>query len=86
MRLTPRQAETLSINAWIVISAWMQFLVTLRGNPSSLDEQLLRRGIYQVLVLEESYIAPEYVEAVTALCDRLYVPLDELNVDVNAAP
>ena len=77
--LSPQQAESLSINVWIVLSSWMQFLTTTRGIQSDLDEQLMRRGIYQILVLEEGYVAPEYQEAVSALRDRLYVPLGEIS-------
>src|SRR5690554_6157933 len=77
--LSPQLAESLSINVWIVLSSWMQFLTTTRGIQSDLDEQLMRRGIYQILVLEEGYVAPEYQEAVSALRDRLYVPLGEIS-------
>lgn len=73
LQLTARQAEALSINVWIVLSAWLQFLSTTQG--AQLDERLLRRGIYQILVLEEGYVTPDYREAVSALCDRLHVPL-----------
>jgi len=76
--LSARQAETLSINVWIVLSSWMQFLSTARGIQPSLDERLLQRGIYQILVLEEGYVAPAYQQAVSALCDRFYIPLDEM--------
>lgn len=73
LQLTARQAEALSINVWIVLSSWLQFLSTTQG--TQLDERLLRRGIYQILVLEEGYVTPDYREAVSALCDRLHVPL-----------
>ena len=75
--LSPRQAETLSINVWIVLSGWTQFLTSTRGPQLKLDERLLQRGIYQILVLEEGYVAPAYRQAVRALCDQLYIPLDE---------
>ena len=73
LQLTARQAEALSINVWIVLSSWLQFLSTTQG--TQLDERLLRRGIYQILVLEEGYVTPDYRDAVSALCDRLHVPL-----------
>lgn len=85
LRLSPRQAETLSINVWIVVSSWTQFLTTSRGPQLKLDERLLRRGIYQILVLEEGYVAPAYQAAVRALCDRLYIPLDGFSGDSTAA-
>ena len=73
LQLTARQAEALSINVWIVLSSWLQFLSTTQG--TQLDERLLRRGIYQILVLEEGYVTPDYRDAVSALCARLHVPL-----------
>lgn len=84
--LSPQQAESLSINVWIVLSSWMQFLTTTRGIQSDLDEQLMRRGIYQILVLEEGYVAPAYQEAVRSLRDRLYVPLQEISDGDAAEP
>lgn len=79
LQLTPQQAETLSINVWIVLSSWLQFLNTTRGHQLKQDERLFRRGIYQILVLEEGYVTGAYREAVRALCDRLYVALDDLS-------
>ncbi|MEJ6655828.1 MAG: TetR/AcrR family transcriptional regulator [Pseudomonas sp.] len=81
LQLNAQQAETLSINVWIVLSSWMQCLSTTRGVQVNLSEQLLRRGIYQILVLEEGYIAPAYREAVTSLFSQLYVPLDDISAD-----
>ena len=90
LQLTAQQAETLSINVWLVLSAWMQFLTTTLGIQAQLDKHLLRRGIYQILVLEEGHVTPEYQQAVRALCERLYVPLDELRpaaaADVPTSP
>ncbi len=79
LQLSPQQAETLSINVWIVLSSWMRFLATTQGVQLNLSEQLLRRGIYQILILEEGYVAPAYQEAVKALCDQLYVPLEGIS-------
>ncbi|MFA5677759.1 MAG: TetR/AcrR family transcriptional regulator [Pseudomonas sp.] len=84
--LSPQQAETLSINVWIVLGSWMQFLSTTVGIQARLDERLLRRGIYQILMLEEGYVAPNYQEAVRALCDRLYVPMEELSAAGGLVP
>ena len=80
LQLSPRQAETLSITVWIVLSAWTQFLTSTRGAQLKLDEHLLQRGIYQILVLEEGYVAPAYRDAVASLCDRLYVDLSQIGV------
>ncbi len=78
LQLNAQQAETLSINTWLVLSSWLQFLTTTGGIQMTLDERLLRRGIYQILMLEEGYVAPPYQEAVRAMCERFHVPLDKL--------
>lgn len=78
LQLDTRQVETLSINVWIVLSAWMHFLTTTQGVQQDLSQRQLRRGIYQILALEEGYLAPAYQEAVRALCDQLYVPLEDI--------
>lgn len=79
LELTPRQAETLSINVWIVLSGWLQFLTTSHGLHPGRDRRMLQRGIYQILALEEGYVAPAYREAVRELRDRLHVPLEDLS-------
>ena len=79
LELNARQVETLSINVWIVLSGWMHFLTTTQGIQQDLSQQLLRRGIYQILILEEGYLAPAYQDAVRSLCDRLYVPLEDIH-------
>ena len=81
LELNARQAETLSINVWIVLSSWMEFLTTTQGIQMNLDERYMRRGIYQILILEEGYVAPAYREAVASLCDQLYVPLGPIRAD-----
>lgn len=78
LQLNAQQAETLSINVWIVLSSWMQFLTTTRRAQLNLSEQLLRRGIYQILMLEEGHVVPTYREAFTSLCNRAYVSLDDI--------
>ena len=72
------QIEALTLNSWIIMTSWVRFLCTTRGNPSDLSEQMLRRGIYQVLALEGGYIAPQAREAVEALYAKLHVPLEQV--------
>jgi AcrR family transcriptional regulator len=72
-----REIEALTLNAWIIMTSWVRFLCTSRGDMGDLSEEMLRRGIYQVLALEGGYIAPGAREAVDALQQRLFVPLDD---------
>ncbi|MBT8767855.1 TetR/AcrR family transcriptional regulator [Metapseudomonas boanensis] len=70
------QVEALSLNSWIIVTSWVRFLCTTRTESADLSEDMLRRGIYQVLALEGGYLAPEVQPAVRALYERLYVPLE----------
>ena len=72
------QIEALTLNSWIIMTSWVRFLCTTRGNPGDLSEEMLRRGIYQVLALEGGYTAPQAREALEALYVRLHVPLDRI--------
>jgi len=76
--MTPAQIEALTLNGWIIMTSWVRFLCTTRGNPGDLSEDMLRRGIYQVLALEGGYIAPQARDAVEALYRKLHVPLDQV--------
>jgi len=72
------QIEALTLNSWIIMTSWVRFLCTTRGNPGDLSQEMLRRGIYQVLALEGGYIAPQARDAVEALYSKLYVPLQRV--------
>ncbi len=84
LRMTPAQTEALALNAWIVMTSWVRFLCTTRGDPGDLSEDLLRRGIYQVLALEDGYVAEAARDAVEALYRRLHVPLEEVVAESSA--
>jgi len=72
------QIEALALNSWIIMTSWVRFLCTTRGDPGALSQELLRRGIYQVLALEGGYIAAPAEAAVQALYQKLYVPLEQV--------
>ena len=72
------QIEALTLNSWIILTSWVRFLCTTRGDSGDLSEELLRRGIYQVLALEGGYLAPSAQDAVQALYRKLYVPLERV--------
>ncbi|MCP8462894.1 TetR/AcrR family transcriptional regulator [Pseudomonas sp. ZM23] len=71
------QLDALTLNAWIILTSWVRYLCTTREFSGDLSEAQLRRGLYQVLALESGHIAPAAREAVAAVFDRLYVPLEE---------
>ncbi|TWC37728.1 TetR family transcriptional regulator [Pseudomonas sp. SJZ079] len=76
--MNPAQIEALTLNSWIIMTSWVRFLCTARGGPIELSEEMLRRGIYQVLALEGGYIAPQAQAAVDALYAKLFVPLERV--------
>ncbi|MED5611271.1 TetR/AcrR family transcriptional regulator [Pseudomonas sp. JH-2] len=77
LRMDEIQLEALTLNAWIILTSWVRFLCTTHQVIGDLSEELLRRGIYQVLALESGHIAEDSQAAVERIADRLYVPLTE---------
>jgi AcrR family transcriptional regulator len=78
LSMSSAQIEALTLNGWIIMTSWVRFLCTTRGSAGDLSQDMLRRGIYQVLALEGGYIAPGAREAVEALYRKLHVPLDQV--------
>lgn len=76
------QIESLTLNAWIILTSWVRFLCTTRENATRLSEEALRRGVYQVLMLELGYVTPDARDAVNALCKEFYVPLGRALAEV----
>jgi AcrR family transcriptional regulator len=76
--MNPAQIEALTLNSWIIMTSWVRFLCTTRNKPGDLSQEMLRRGIYQVLTLEGGYITPQAREAVEALYAKLHVPLEQV--------
>ena len=74
LNMNAEQVEAISLNAWIILSAWVGFLLTL--NPQlEISEEPLKRGIYQVLMLEEGFVASEHIKDFTLMKARFYRPL-----------
>jgi AcrR family transcriptional regulator len=71
------QIESLALNTWIILTSWVRFLCTMRENAAYLSEDAIRRGVYQVLMLEMAYVTPQARTAVDALCEEFYVPLTQ---------
>ncbi|MGV8921371.1 MAG: TetR/AcrR family transcriptional regulator [Pseudomonas sp.] len=69
------QIESLTLNAWIILTSWVRFLCATRENSTRLSEDAIRRGVYQVLMLEVGYVTAASRDVVDALCTEFYVPL-----------
>jgi AcrR family transcriptional regulator len=75
LAMNPMQIESLTLNAWIILTSWVRFLCTTRENSVHLSEEAFKRGVYQVLVLELGFVTAQARAAVDALCEEFSVPL-----------
>ena len=75
LAMNDQQIEALVLNSWIILTSWVRFLCTVRSNPGDLSEELMRRGVYQILALEGGYVTDSARPAVQALLQRLHVPM-----------
>jgi AcrR family transcriptional regulator len=72
LEMTQPQVEALAINAWIVMTSWVQFLFTVTSTPARpLDRDMLRQGIFQLLALEEGFVTERASAEVSALLASL---------------
>lgn len=78
LAMNSAQIEALTLNGWIILTSWVRFLCTSREQGAELNQEQLRRGIYQVLALESGFITEASRPAVQALHDKLYVPLERV--------
>ncbi|MGY2236292.1 TetR/AcrR family transcriptional regulator [Pseudomonas gingeri] len=76
------QTESLTLNAWIILTSWVRFLSTTRENANHLSEESIKRGVYQVLVLESGFVTAQARAAVDKLLNEFYVPLAQALEDV----
>lgn len=75
------EIESLTLNTWIVLTSWVRFLCTTKEDSSRLNQDAMRRGVYQVLMLESGYVTAAARDEVRALCEEFYVPLQQALAD-----
>ncbi|GLZ23969.1 TetR family transcriptional regulator [Stutzerimonas stutzeri] len=75
LAMDDRQIEALALNSWIILTSWARFLCSVRDTPGDVSEELMRRGVYQILALESGYVTEQAHSAVQELLQRLYVPI-----------
>lgn len=53
--------DALILNIWVIITSWISFLHTsgIFGSSGTISRDLLRRGIYQIILLEAPYLRGE---------------------------
>ncbi|EPM61664.1 TetR family transcriptional reguator [Pseudomonas syringae pv. actinidiae ICMP 19071] len=77
LQMDESQIEWTSLNTWIVLTSWVRFLCTNREDNAELNESAIRRGVYQVLMLESVFVAPQAREAFDSLCEAFHSSLPE---------
>ena len=77
LRMSSQQVESLTLNAWIILTSWVSFLCVTRENSDSLSEQALKRGVYQVLELTSGFTTEHARAEVDELIKEFYVPLKD---------
>ncbi|WP_213878594.1 TetR/AcrR family transcriptional regulator [Pseudomonas sp. dw_358] len=68
--------QALAVNAWIVATSWIRYLCTSSTPTTQLSEQALKRGVYQVLMLQSGHVTAQWCDAVQRLAEEFYVPLN----------
>ncbi|MCD5992332.1 TetR/AcrR family transcriptional regulator [Pseudomonas sp. CDFA 602] len=78
LQMNEAQIEWMSLNTWIVLTSWVRFLCTTREQSTQLDQDAIRRGVYQALMLESGFIAPQSREEFEALCEAFHAPIHKV--------
>ena len=62
LALDDEQLQGLMVNTWVIMSSWAALVHGLRPDAVEdevLDKTLMRHGVYQIICLEEPYLAGE---------------------------
>lgn len=85
LQLDSDSIEALALNAWVILTAWLPFICSVQPASVELSPAMLRRAIYQVLMLEREYVSAEARPEVEALLQKYRMPLHEVLLSA-AAP
>lgn len=66
------EVDGLIINIWVIVSGWIPFLQStgLFGSSDNISHDLLKRGIYQLILLEAPYLRGEAKEKLAEMKAR----------------
>lgn len=69
VKASDQDIQAMIVNIWIVTTSWASFVVSsgFFGEDVMLSQQLLRRGIYQIICLEAPYLQGEALEKLPEL-------------------
>ncbi|HET8707946.1 MAG TPA: TetR/AcrR family transcriptional regulator [Pseudomonadales bacterium] len=68
--MTKEQIDAVVLNIWVVSTSWIRFLHTTALHAEGLEcltEPMLRRGIYQIISLDEPYLTPDAKQKMAAV-------------------
>lgn len=78
LRLEAGQAEALALNGWIILTSWMRFIMTSRADSAPISEEVIKRGIFQVLTMVSGFVTEPWRAAIGTLHEEFNVPLVQL--------
>lgn len=78
LQIDPEAIEALALNAWVIVTAWLPFVCSVQAVSVELTPAMLRRAIYQVLMLERGYVSAAARPEVDELLRRYTTPLNEV--------
>lgn len=78
IKASEQDVQAMIVNIWIVTTSWASFVVSsgFFGEEVTLNQQLLRRGIYQIICLESPYLQGEALEKLPELLAQYRLATD----------
>ena len=78
LRIDAVSIEALVLNSWLILTAWVPFVCSMQKESTDLTPAMLRRAIYQVLMLEREYVSAQARPEVDELLQKYQLPLSEV--------
>ncbi|MTI13407.1 TetR/AcrR family transcriptional regulator [Sansalvadorimonas verongulae] len=74
-KMNERELEALVFNSWIVLVSWIGSVgaMVISRHEDEFSKETIRRGIYQILMLDKTYVTDRYQETFQQLLDEYYV-------------
>lgn len=78
LRIDTVSIEALVLNSWLILTAWVPFVCSMQKESTDLTPAMLRRAIYQVLMLEREYVSAQARPEVDELLQKYQLALSEV--------
>jgi AcrR family transcriptional regulator len=68
------QINAMVVNSWVLVQSWTSFVqsVVVNSAATKLNEEMLSRGIYQIICIDEPYVSEEWRDEVAVLKKRFW--------------